>query len=173
MDIQHGSLVDTVIEYASVKFGVELEVEQVSRHLRDMSITQTMELIDIIKREDDNEFSSIIDMSAVNESGGTIAPSAAAIRPTNTQMKKDAVATRRANNTAIDQNRDSAVVQRTVAGSNKTATGNNPKTPAPPAPDAQGQHRQSNSDAIANTSNQSAQNAAEIERLKQLAFGKR
>jgi prolyl-tRNA synthetase len=169
MEIQHGSLVDTVIEYASVKFGVELEVEQVAQQLKSMAFSQQVELASIIKREDDDEFAGMIDMSAVNESGGTIAPSAATIRPNNTQATKDANAVRRANNAQTDANRDARNVERTVAGAQKQPTGQANRVGADP----DDQQRDQNAQATQQNAQLSQLNAQEIERLKQLAFGKR
>lgn len=162
MEIQGNSIVDTVIEYASMKFGVEMSAEQVSKQLKELEFSDTLALVDAIKNEDDNAFSDVVDLSIEEGYGtsNTASPSRATIRA---QGTKDATAMRRANNAEQDAARDSKVTTRTVAGAaNKTPTG----TPTRPAPDLDGQQRDANTE-------QTADNASEIERLKQLAFGKK
>jgi hypothetical protein len=68
MDVKGNSIIDTVIEYASVKFGVELTAEEVSKQLKNMNYRDTLNLVDAIKSEDDDKFSDNIDMSPTNES---------------------------------------------------------------------------------------------------------
>jgi len=68
MDVKGNSIIDTVIEYANVKFGVELTAEEVSTQLKNMNYRDTLNLVDAIKSEDDDKFSDNIDMSPTNES---------------------------------------------------------------------------------------------------------
>ena len=68
MDVKGNSIIDTVIEYANVKFGVELNVEEVGKQLKDMSYRDTLNLVDAIKSENDEMFTNNIDMSPTNES---------------------------------------------------------------------------------------------------------
>ena len=226
MDIKHQSIVDTIIEYANIKFGVELNVEEVSKQLKNMSFQETLKVVDSIKNENDDLFSDLIDMSAVNEgykilppmdkekyqardglegpfstlSGKVvyydpkegkyydpdtdmylsydefqqydndysgmkqeaISPTASTISAQRPQGTADKNAARDEQNAAIRANRSTATVQRTVAGSAKKPTGQASR----PAPDLDGQQRDDNTA-------QAEQNAKDIERLKQLALGKR
>ena len=68
MDVKGNSIIDTVIEYANVKFGVELNMEEVGKQLKNMSYRDTLNLVDAIKSENDEMFSNNIDMSVTNES---------------------------------------------------------------------------------------------------------
>lgn len=68
MNIKDNSIVDTIIEYANVKFGLELTGDYVSSQLKNISFSETLKLVDAIKKEDDEAFSNIIDLSAANES---------------------------------------------------------------------------------------------------------
>ncbi len=67
MDILNNSIVDTVIEYANVNFGVELEKDVLASNLKELSYSQTLALVDAIKDEDNDKFTDYIDLSAVNE----------------------------------------------------------------------------------------------------------
>lgn len=100
---------------------------------------------------------------------GTRQPSASTIQA---QRTSDDNNQRDFTNNQQDQQRDATVVQRTVAGGNKQPTGTGAKRydkRADPDDVQRGQNAaQSNANAqLAN------QNAAEIERLKQLAYGRR
>lgn len=165
MEIQHGSIVDTVIEYASVKFGVELDVDYVSQQLKALPFSQQVKLTNAIKAEDDNTFSDMIDMSAVNESGGTISPTAAAGTPSVAQQRRHDVQQqqdiRRDTNLALKSALRSNPGDRTVAGAQKQATGRT----VPQGPDSATQALAGQADA---NSEQSAANSKEIERLRQL-----
>ena len=44
MEIQGNSIIDTVIEYANVKFGVEMTAEQASKQLQNMTFSDTLRL---------------------------------------------------------------------------------------------------------------------------------
>lgn len=232
MDIQNNSIIDTVIDYANVKFGVELPTNMASEQLKNLSFQQTLELVNVIKNEDDDGFSDLIDLSAVNEgykimppmdpkyaerdglegpfttlSGKVvyydpkegsyydpdtdmylsyeefqkydtdysgmkqeaISPTAATIsaqRPGAVDAKNDA---RDEINAMQDAKRDNTVVQRTVAGAAKQPTGSANRVGADP----DDQEREMNAQAADQNSLQAQQNAKEIERLKQLAFGRR
>lgn len=67
MDVINNSTIDTVIDFANVKFGMELTKDQVSEQLRNLSFSETLKLINSIKADDNDAFSSIIDLSAVSE----------------------------------------------------------------------------------------------------------
>jgi len=73
MDILNNSIVDTVIEYANVKFGVELDKDALATSLKDLSYSEVLALVDAIKDEDNEVFQRYIDLSAVNE-GYSILP---------------------------------------------------------------------------------------------------
>lgn len=74
MDVINNSTIDTVIDFANVKFGMELTKDQVSEQLRNLSFSQTLKLINSIKADDNDAFSEIIDLSAVSE-GWSVLPS--------------------------------------------------------------------------------------------------
>jgi len=67
MDVINNSTIDTVIDFANVKFGMELTKDQVSEQLRNLSFSETLKLINSMKSDDNDAFSSIIDLSAVSE----------------------------------------------------------------------------------------------------------
>ena len=67
MDLINNSTIDTVIDFANVKFGMELTKDQVSEQLRNLSFSETLKLINSMKADDNDAFSSIIDLSAVSE----------------------------------------------------------------------------------------------------------
>jgi len=74
MDVINNSTIDTVIDFANVKFGMELTKDQVSEQLRNLSFSQTLKLINSMKADDNDAFSEIIDLSAVSE-GWSVLPS--------------------------------------------------------------------------------------------------
>jgi hypothetical protein len=112
-----------------------------------------------------------IDGPQVDEAYGSVGtqqPSASTIKA---QTTKDNNNQRDFTNNQQDQQRDSTVVSRTVAGGNKQATGQGAARSVGADPDdvQRGQNAaQSNANAQL-----SDQNAQEIERLKQLAYGRR
>lgn len=227
MDVINNSTIDTVIDFANVKFGMELTKDQVSEQLRNLSFSQTLKLINSMKADDNDAFSEIIDLSAVSEgwsvlpsinrekyqerdglegpiqtkSGKTVyydpkegkyidpdsdiylsydewkaldeaygtkstaQPSRATIRSQGSGVEQ-----RRYNITAQDQNRDSNVPNRTVAGGNKQPTGQGAVRAGSADPDDI--ERANNANVSAQNQQQSNINAQEIERLKQLAMGK-
>ena len=67
MEIVNNSTIDSVIDYANVKFGLELNKDDISEQLKGLSFGDTLGLLDSIKKDDDDKFSSIIDLSRVNE----------------------------------------------------------------------------------------------------------
>jgi len=73
MDILNNSIVDTVIEYANVKFGVELDKDALASNLKELNYSEVLGLVDAIKDEDNDKFADYIDLSAVNE-GFSILP---------------------------------------------------------------------------------------------------
>jgi hypothetical protein len=160
MNIKDNSIVGTIIDYANVKFGLEIKPEEVAVQLKDMSFSDTLRLVDAIKNEKDDVFTSIIDLSALSESGagygtsvGGPAGSSADIRDQNANARND---DRRNTNLALKATRSSGPA-RTVAGANKQPTA------APNRPQQDPEAAQ-----VAQNANQSAANSQEIERLKQL-----
>ena len=95
----------------------------------------------------------------------TAQPSRATINAQNSN-----VANRRYNITVQDQNRDSNVPNRTVAGGNKQPTGQGAVRAGSADPDDI--ERANNANVSAQNQQQANINAQEIERLKQLALGK-
>ena len=73
MDILNNSIVDTVIEYANVKFGVELDKDALASNLKELNYSEVLGLVDAIKDEDNDKFADYVDLSAVNE-GFSILP---------------------------------------------------------------------------------------------------
>ena len=67
MEIVNNSTIDSVIDYANVKFGLELNKDDTMEQLKSLSFGDTLNLLDSIKNEDNDKFSSIIDLSRVNE----------------------------------------------------------------------------------------------------------
>jgi hypothetical protein len=112
-----------------------------------------------------------IDGPQVDEAYGTVGtqqPSASAIKA---QTTKDNNNQRDFTNAQQNQQRDATVTQRTVAGGNKQPTGQGAARSVGADPDdVQRGQNAAQSNANAQLSNQ---NAAEIERLKALAFGRR
>tara|TARA_B100001057_G_scaffold113666_1_gene111964 strand:- start:3122 stop:3646 length:525 start_codon:yes stop_codon:yes gene_type:complete len=174
MEIVNNSTIDSVIDYANVKFGLELKKDDVMEQLKSLSFGDTLNLLDSIKNEDNDKFSSIIDLSRVNEveldEYGTIntaKPSNATIRASNNGNDQ-----RDFTNAQQDAKRDSSNPQRYVAGSNKQPTGQGANR-ASTNPDPDDVQRAQNSQTAGQAANQANVNAQEIERLKQLAMGGR
>ena len=71
MKIKNNSIIDTVIDYANVKFGMEVKQEDISKQLKMLSHRDTLKLVDAISNEDDETFGDIIDLSAMSEAYGT------------------------------------------------------------------------------------------------------
>lgn len=160
MNIQGNSILDTVIEYANVKFGIELTADQVSEQLKNMRFNDTLKLVNAIKTENDDDFADLIDMSAVNEAGygttGTQQPSSATIRRDNVRQQQDI---RRDTNLALKSALRSNPNDRQVAGAGKVK---------PTGSTASSEPDQSNADTVAQNAETSSANSKEIERLRQL-----
>ncbi len=67
MEVTNNSTSESVLDYANVKFGMELEKDQILEQLKQLSFSQTLKLLDAIKKEDNDAFSEIIDLSAFSE----------------------------------------------------------------------------------------------------------
>ena len=171
MEIVNNSTIDSVIDFANVKFGLEIKKDDIAEQLKGLSFGDTLKLLDAIKKDDNDIFSSIIDLSRVNEAGyGTIQtakPSNATIRASNNGNDQ-----RDFTNAQQDAKRDSSNPQRYVAGSNKQATGQGAVRQSND-PDPDDVQRAQNSQTAGQAVNQANANAQEIERLKQLAMGGR
>ena len=63
MEITNNSTIDSVIDFANVKFGMELTKDEVSTQLRDLTFSETLNLLNSIKADDGDAFSEIINMS--------------------------------------------------------------------------------------------------------------
>jgi len=74
MELVNNSTIATVIDYANVKFGMELTKEQVADQLKKLSFSETLKLINSMKADDDDAFSDIIDLSAMNEGWSFLPP---------------------------------------------------------------------------------------------------
>lgn len=164
MNIKDNSIVGTIIDYANIKFGMEIKPEEITQQLKDMSFSDTLRLVDAIKTENDELFSSLVDLSALSEAGGygtasTAQPSVAGIRQQNTQAQQSV----RSDNLAVAKASQSSAGARTVAGSAKQPTA------VPRRPD-QADPAQ---DQVAQTATRAAKNSQEIDRLKQLIKGTR
>ena len=171
MKVKNNSIIDTVIDYANVKFGMEVKQEDISKQLKSLSYGDTLSLVDAIAKEDDEKFSEIIDLSAVSEAYGTAA-TAQPSRATNRRVNQDQTnSVRRADNVNQKLQRQ-PVQQRTVAGGAKTQTGGNSNA-SKQISDPDDTQRQANAQSAATNQEIAMQNAAEIERLKQLAMGRR
>ena len=72
MELVNNSTIETVIDFANVKFGMELTKDEVSEQLRNLSFSQTLKLVNSIKADDNDAFADIIDLSAVSESWYTL-----------------------------------------------------------------------------------------------------
>lgn len=153
MKIKNNSIIDTIIEYANVKFGVELSQEAVGAQLKELNLTKTLALVDAIKTDNADVFNDYIDIS-VEESGygtaGTIAGQSGATT--------DQMAT-----IANQQNRQAklASAPRTASNTRIVAGGAKKATAARTAADPDDQQRANNAAGV-------QQNADEISRLRSL-----
>ena len=66
MEIVNNSTIDSVIDYANVKFGLELKKDDIAEQLKGLSFGDTLKLIDSIKKEDNDTFSSLVDLSLIH-----------------------------------------------------------------------------------------------------------
>lgn len=172
MKITNNSIIDTVIEYANVKFGMEIKKEDISKQLKLLSYRETLALVDAIKNEDDEGFSEIIDLSAVSEAYGTPMTAQPSRATNRSQAQGYNNAMRRNDNTNMKAARSGTGSERTVAGGNKQPTGT-ASNATKRSPDPDDQQRQQNANQAAQNNAMAQANAQEIERLKQLAMGKR
>ena len=118
MKIKNNSIIDTVIDYANVKFGMEVKQEDISKQLKMLSYRDTLKLVDAISNEDDETFGDIIDLSAMSEAYGTASTQMPSRATNRMQAQNTANASRRADNISMKQNRGPGAT-RTVAGANK------------------------------------------------------
>jgi len=153
MEIKNNSIIDTIIEYANMKFGVELSQEAVSEQLKGLSLTTTLALIDAVKTGNNDRFLDFVDVN-VEESGygsaSTLAGQSAA-----TVDQQTTIVNQQNRQAKIQAAPRSASNQRTVAGGTKRPTG----TRAPVDPNDQAQA--SNASGV-------EQNSTEINRLRSL-----
>ena len=154
---------------------IKADDQLLSSSLRELNFTQTLNLVHMMDANDIQGVSELLNIdydSDIEEAYGTVGtrqPSASTIQA---QKTSDDNNQRDFTNNQQDQQRDATVVQRTVAGGNKQPTGTGARRydkRADPDDVQRGQNAQATADnaALAN------QNAAEIERLKQLAYGRR
>lgn len=150
MKIEGDSIVDTVIKFAKQHFGVEMEVEDVSKQLKELSFANNLEIIDVIKNDDVNGFQELIQVST-NEAYGT-ATTAGASR-----------ATIRKGITAQDQASRASKAASAQRGGGYSAAPAGAKSLK-----ATGARQSTDPDDAerANNANVSQTNASEIERLK-------
>ena len=67
MEVTNNSTIDSVIDFANVKFGMEVTRDQIVEQLKDLSFSETLKLLNVIKADDNDAFSEIIDLSAFSE----------------------------------------------------------------------------------------------------------
>jgi hypothetical protein len=67
MDLTNNSTIETVIEFANVKFGMEIPRDGLVEQLKNLSFSETLKLINSMKADDNDAFAEIIDLSAFNE----------------------------------------------------------------------------------------------------------
>jgi len=169
MEVEHGSIVDTVIKFAKQFFGVTMEVDDVRKQLMPMKFSEQQSLMSAMQEDDKDDFLTKIKLPSPEEKS---VEEAGIVRPGMPTPPTDA-RTNRFMNKQVDDARPTRVSSGNVAGGNKTATGNNQKTPPPPAPDAQGQQRQANSQGIQQNAQSLDDLQQQVARLQQLATGKR
>ena len=63
MEITNNSTIDSVMDFANVKFGMELTKDEVSIQLRELTFSETLKLLNSIKADDNDAFAEIINMS--------------------------------------------------------------------------------------------------------------
>jgi hypothetical protein len=152
MKIKNNSIIDTIIEYANVKFGVELSQEAVGAQLKELNLTKTLALVDAIKTDNADVFNDYIDIS-VEEAYGTAGTIAGQSGATADQMAT----------IANQQNRQAklASAPRTASNARIVAGGAKKATAARTAADPDDQQRANNAAGV-------QQNADEISRLRSL-----
>jgi len=70
MEVTNNSTIESVIDFANVKFGMEVTRDQISEQLKNLSFSETLKLINSIKADDNDAFSEIIDLSSFSEAVG-------------------------------------------------------------------------------------------------------
>lgn len=168
-----GSLINKIQEFLSDQ-DIKIDQELLSDSLKELNFTQTLGLLDKMKVMDVQGVTELLNINydaPVEEAYGTVGtqqPSASTIKA---QTTKDNNNQRDFTNAQQSQSRAASGVQRTVAGGNKQATGQGAARSVGVDPDdVQRGQNAAQSGANAQLSNQNAQ---EIERLKQLAMGRR
>lgn len=177
MKIVSGSLVRTLQQFIKDTVNIDLDEAEISAKVRELKFSENLELVDALKADNIEEILSILQIdnveSMVDEDGYgttlTTQPAASTIKSQNTAINN---ANRRANNAQQDANRDATAAQRTVAGGNKAPTGQGASRYDKRA-DPDDVQRAQNAQTAGSAANQAAANAAEIERLKQLVYGRR
>lgn len=175
MKLIDGNLVKTVIQFGKDTLGVELEEKQVSEVIKSLSFSENIQLADALKNDDVTKFAEILEIETseeTNEAYGTIGTQQASGSTVDKIATDQETQMRRYNNNQQDANRDSTVAQRTVAGGNKAATGQGASRYDKRA-DPDDVQRNQNAQTAGYAADQAQRNAAEIERLKQLAMGRR
>ena len=161
MEIKNNSIVDTVIDYANIRFGMEPTADMVSDQLKNLSFAQTLTLVDAIKNDDQERFSDIIDLSAMTEAYGTGSGNNASMA-TNRQSTVRQKSTDRLSGIAGQKYARQNSIDRSVAGGNIQPTG----TTAPKDPDDI--QRDNNKDQSNTNADASKKNSQELERLRGL-----
>lgn len=163
MDIKNSSIVDTVIDYANIRFGMEPTADMVSDQLKNLSFAQTLTLVDAIKNDEQDRFSEIIDLSAMTEAYGTGSGNSASMA-TNRQSTVTQKATDRLGGIAGQRYaRQNSTNSANVAGKkDMKPTG----TTAPEDPDDI--QRDNNKDQSNSNADASKKNSQELERLRGL-----
>ncbi len=168
------SLINKLQEFLN-DHDIKVDQELLSTSLKELNFSKTLGLLDMMKDRDMSGVAELLninyDDAPVDEAYGTVGtqqPSASAIKA---QTTKDNNNQRDFTNAQQDQQRAATGIQRTVAGGNKQATGQGAARSVGVDPDdVQRGQNAAQSNANAQLSNQ---NAAEIERLKALAYGRR
>lgn len=177
MKIINGNLVKTIVQFGKDVLNVDLDEAEVSSVIKSLSFSENIALADALADDDADKILDMFDIETsddvTNEAGyGTAGTQQQAISSIKAMGAKDATANRRATISQQDANRDAAVPQRAVAGGNKAATGQGASRYDKRA-DPDDVQRAQNAQVAGTAAQQAQQNAAEIERLKQLAFGRR
>lgn len=176
MKLVHGSVVDTAVAFIKQNFKVKMDTEAVAQQMKTMSFKQQMDLVDAMKEDNPDEFQALINIEqskdveeAAGQSVGVISN-----KPNNDyssmikQQNRNAVTGRGQPDQVVRGDSGN------VAGGNKSSTGGpQGHSPANKNMNAQDMQRQQNSQQAAQNAQQTQINAQEIERLKQLAMGRR
>lgn len=172
MKLINGNLVKTVIQFGKDFLNVDLEEADVAKVIKGLSFSENIQLANAIKNDDVEKFGEMLEVEVVEEAYGTVGTQSTGASSMDDLASDQRVDNRRFINRQQDANRDAAVVQRTVAGGNKQPTGQGASRYDKRA-DPDDVQRNQNAQTAGYAANQAQQNAAEIERLKQLALGRR